>query len=447
MKCISFLAALMALCSMSIAQTTIPCNLNAVITGTNSPWTTANPIGGTAPFSYQWSYGRSTQIISTLPPGMKACVTVTDATGCSAVACDTAGCNMRATIVRSNPPYFNFGSARIVGGTAPFTYEWGNGATTALTSVLSGCSSLIVRDAEGCVALGYDSLCTTPSCPTPSFSYFVTPGTNTVNFYNTSGIGGICSWGLGDGTGAIDRHPRVTYSAAGTYDVTLTRTTTINGVTCTKSITQQITVGAAIVPCQASFAIVRDSIGFGRIINTSTGIAAQNALWSWGFTNGSSPCVTTSTTSTSVTFNCPGRYVLCLTAYTGNTFSGCSSSFCDTINIDSNGNVWKSGVLYRLNLVSPYFYTGTLSNENATIATSSAIIHPNPANDLVTIKGIESAYTTRIYNNVGMLVQTLESKELSDNTLSLQTFSRGLYFLQIETASGEKQMHKLMINK
>lgn len=432
----------------------VACNLNAyVATSNGGAVRIANPIGGTAPFRYEWinvgyswNNGATTALISVVP-NSHACVTITDSRGCIAMSCDSNACNMRVILMAtySLPNYIVRGS--ITGGTAPYSYLWSNGVTTATTTgSIYTPTSLTVRDSRGCVATAFDSLYTVPSCSNPSFSYYATQGTNTINFYNTSGIGGTSTWNFGDGNSSSARHPRHTYRTAGTYNVTLVRTTTINGVACTRTITQQLTVGASVIPCQASFAIVRDSAGYGRLINTSTG-AATNASWSWTFSNGSSTCVTHNTPSTSVTFNCPGRYVLCLTTFNPNSSVTCSSTFCDTINVDANGNVWKSGVLYRLSLVSPYYYTGALSNENVTGATGSAIIYPNPANDLVTIKGIESAYTARIYNNVGMLVQTVDSKDLSDNTLSLQAFSRGLYFLQIETASGEKQMHKLMINK
>lgn len=114
--------------------------------------------GGTPPFSYEWSNGATTPVISNLAPGTYT-VTVTDNTGCSATA---------SGIVKDKPPIKidmemgdpvctgdenGFIELSVSGGTAPYTYEWNTGATTsALDGLGTGEYSVTVTDANGCTA-------------------------------------------------------------------------------------------------------------------------------------------------------------------------------------------------------------------------------------------------------------------------------------------------------
>ena len=92
-------------CTNTVCQTFTlggnPCQMTANIlpdsTGTGL-YVTTN--GGTAPYTYIWSNGAITSYISTVFPGLY-CVTVTDANGCSASDCDSAG-------AQSCSPYFNY---------------------------------------------------------------------------------------------------------------------------------------------------------------------------------------------------------------------------------------------------------------------------------------------------------------------------------------------------
>ena len=113
--------------------------------------------GGTTPYSYNWNTGATTNIISNLAAGNYT-VTVTDGNGCTQTA--------NTTVVDPNPIAItlntiasvscnggNDGSvdATVSGGTAPYTYLWSNGQTTATASNLSaGTYSLTVTDAGGC---------------------------------------------------------------------------------------------------------------------------------------------------------------------------------------------------------------------------------------------------------------------------------------------------------
>ena len=114
--------------------------------------------GGTAPYSYSWSNGATSQDISGLTAGSYT-ATVTDANGCSAN--EVASVNEPSALSLSisgtdeSAPSAGDGAADLTvgGGTAPYSYLWSNGATTEDISGLNGGTySVTVTDANGCTA-------------------------------------------------------------------------------------------------------------------------------------------------------------------------------------------------------------------------------------------------------------------------------------------------------
>ena len=114
--------------------------------------------GGVQPYTYLWSNGSTTDVLSNLCDGNYT-VTVTDNRGCTTmcnVKVDAVGAKIECTIAKDHLISCNGGnngelSVSVVGGTAPYTYLWNNGATTSSVSGLSmGTYSVIVTDANGC---------------------------------------------------------------------------------------------------------------------------------------------------------------------------------------------------------------------------------------------------------------------------------------------------------
>ena len=124
--------------------------------GTGSVALTAS--GGTAPLTYLWSNGATSQSLSSVSAGTYT-VTVTDANGCTAMASATVGepAQLRATATGTAASCVGGATGSVAlavsGGTAPFAYRWSNGATTQnLTGVAPGTYSVVVTDANGCTA-------------------------------------------------------------------------------------------------------------------------------------------------------------------------------------------------------------------------------------------------------------------------------------------------------
>ncbi|MCR9101591.1 MAG: SprB repeat-containing protein, partial [bacterium] len=90
---------------------------------------------GNAPFTYEWSTGATTAVINDLSAGTYT-VTVTDAKGCQATTNTTISNQGGPTLAISPTDVDCFGastgsvSLTVNGGTAPFQFNWSNGATT-----------------------------------------------------------------------------------------------------------------------------------------------------------------------------------------------------------------------------------------------------------------------------------------------------------------------------
>ncbi|MCH4552525.1 LamG-like jellyroll fold domain-containing protein, partial [Aestuariibaculum lutulentum] len=152
----------------------------------------ASASGGTSPYTFEWSDGQIGTSAVDLGIGTYT-VTVTDANGCTDTATVTlVGPDPIVTSITSiNPLCYgsNNGEATVSvesGGTAPFTYSWSNGDTSATATGLSAniSYSVIVTDANGCtttetVTLSQPPLLTLSNSRTLTSCYGSNDGTAT----------------------------------------------------------------------------------------------------------------------------------------------------------------------------------------------------------------------------------------------------------------------------
>lgn len=190
--------------------------------------------------------------------------------------------------------------------------------------------------------------------------------------------------------------------------------------------------------CQADFFVdTVNSLNFqGQIIlgENSSSSPGQVVQWNWDFGDGTQK----SGQYPQHTYNNPtGVYNICLTitAVSGN--DTCYSTFCDTLGIDSTGNlVYKDG--FTVNVIDP----NTFSLEGLNLQQQWSLF-PNPTSSKANLRWPEEleASQVRVYTSSGQLVV---SQPLSGAEHQLPELSAGAYLVQLETAYGKVQKRLLV---
>ena len=75
-------------------------------------------------------------------------------------------------------------------------------------------------------------------------------------------------------------------------------------------------------------------------------------------------------------------------------------------------------------------------------------VFPNPASEMLTIQmsGASTAWSYRLLSPTGQIVQTGQVTGKMKQTLSLQSCSAGLYFVEIQSTNGDKALRKIVVN-
>ncbi|MBL0051105.1 MAG: SprB repeat-containing protein [Bacteroidetes bacterium] len=269
--------------------------------GGNNGSASVTASGGTPPYTYMWSNGKTTSSNSNLSAGTYT-ATVTDANGCTATCSYTV---TQPTLLVASCSGTNVtckgastGSAAVVasGGTAPYTYLWSNGKTTASNNGLSaGTYTATVTDSKGCTAkCSY-------TVTEPSYVVATCSGTN-VNCYG--GNNGSASVTASGGT------PPYTYMwsngkttssnsnlSAGTYTATVTDA---NGctATCSYTVTQPTLLVAS---CSGTNVTCKGASTGSAAVVASGGTAPYTYLWSNGKTTASNNGLSAGTYTATVT--------------------------------------------------------------------------------------------------------------------------------------------------
>lgn len=227
-------------------------------------------VGGTAPFTYQWdNTSQQTEDIQNLAAGTYA-LTVTDANNCSAtvssvinspIAIQSLIASSEATCGAANG---SIGLA-VSGGTAPYAYNWSNGAGVEdPTTLFAGYYDVTITDANGCTATNGIAVETPDELTAQAIpNNVLCSGTNTGSI-NLEISGGVPPYQFNwdNGIGAV-QNPSNLY--AGQYTLTIT-----DDNACTTTLSIEVLDA---LPMEASFTTAYESCNTanGAIDMTVTG--------------------------------------------------------------------------------------------------------------------------------------------------------------------------------
>lgn len=217
--------------------------VDVLCAGDNDGAITANPSGGVAPYTYQWSNGAVGQTVTNLAPGTYSLVLM-DARGCTATAAATISTPPALTGSISGDDTVCAGEASAFlmivpsGGTPPYSYNWtpGNFGSQGIGPVGAGAYSVVVTDANGCTITRSFPVTTSADVGVQINGDTLVCGAGATGTLTASPLSGPVSQYVYDwSTGASG--PTITDVGAGAYSVTATD---VNG--CTGTAVATVTV-------------------------------------------------------------------------------------------------------------------------------------------------------------------------------------------------------------
>ncbi len=359
----------------------------------------------------------------------------------------TPNCNFTISPVPGNPNAFVF-SVPAASNTSYF-WDFGNGDTA------SGNIVTYIYPANGtynvCLSAGAGGLIVCTSCQT-----LVVPGTNPgcmANFTSVS-VGLIAyfidqssvnppnvpplptpvnySWSFGDGNSSTLQFPQHQYSAPGTYLVCLT----VSAVGCTSTYCDSVVIDTTTINpagCNAYFLFTQTTPYQVIGVNLSSGV---NLNFSWDFGDGS-PLVSGAYPSHQYTST--GTYAVCLTV---SDFLGCSDTYCDTLSVDSLGNIIYRGLTanagFNINIISPAQLTtglGEVKQKNI------VNLYPVPAGEQLLIDWNPESAGAFNYRVLSADAREVMKGVLTRNANQLSTaqLSPGIYLLTIMAEDGSTE--------
>jgi len=370
-------------------------NTNVLCNGGNSGSAAINASGGTSPVTYLWSNGQQTQVATPLSAGIYT-VTITDANNCTTTNSVTITEPMVLTSTASNTNVLcnggNTGNATVstTGGTAPISYLWNNGQTSAIaSSLIAGTYIVLITDANNCTTTSSVTV-TQPTAlsVTPSNTNNVCHGGNTANA-NVTVAGGTSgytyNWSNGVATSSVSN------LMAGHYTVTVADA---NG--CTITAVAIITEPAAVVAnIQASQNVLCNGQCNGSsTASVSGGSGPYNYLWSNGqVTAGiSAVCAGNYTVTVTDANNCPAVTsviineppILLSSIPAVNPICDGETTNASVVAIGGApmySYAWSNGQhsnTITIGAGMPTFYTVTVTDANGCIDTASVTIVVNP---------------------------------------------------------------------
>ena len=155
--------------------------------------------------------------------------------------------------------------------------------------------------------------------------------------------------------------------------------------------------------------------------------------WFWDFGDGNY----SSQQYPTHTYADTGWQNLCLTITAVNGTDTCTSTFCDSLGIDGNGNIlYKGGSSsgFTLQVIDP----GTVSLKETTAMEFK--LYPNPATSDINLSWNNKANTIELYNLNGALIKKREVKGLYHTSFNVNDLPAGVYVISISGETTTEQI-------
>ncbi|WP_164490308.1 T9SS type A sorting domain-containing protein [Runella sp. SP2] len=268
-----------------------PSSSPAKCKGGNDGTATVSLTGGTAPYIFSWSGGITST--SNLATGLTAgtyTVTVKDAKNCQKSITITVGepsTLLTVTIpaptnISCNGANDGIATGNVSGGSAPYTYLWGNGNTNLTANNLpAGSNTLQVTDANGCIKTASVTISEPAAIALVPISNPVKCKSGNDGVASVTASGGAGGYTYLWSSGITSTTNTATGLVAGTYTVTVK-----DANNCTKSIAITVTEPDALSLVSSSTAIQCNGGNDGTAtVTVSGGVAPYTYSWSGGITS------------------------------------------------------------------------------------------------------------------------------------------------------------------
>jgi len=312
-------------------------------------------------------------------------------------------------------------------GTSTVTYLWIFGDGTSSTAknpshTFKGAKSygvcLIVSDtALRC----NDSACKLISFGCNSLPNLTAKGTSISYSALSSGI--RYNWDFGDSNTSNSNNGSHTYKTAGTYKVCLTTVCSkTDSTTACTTVTVKSTSGSG---CKSLFTVYTDTNKKFTLYLVNRSSYSSTTSYSWNFGDGTG----SNQRFPKHKYAKFGRYRICLTVT--DSSARCSSTYCDTIGLDSTGKLLKSST-FELEVIDE----SAVSIGNP--VNTSLKLYPNPANAELNIEvgDLPSKVTTiqvlDIHGKVCLSTGLIPTEDIIK--VNIEQLPTGVYFVKLENA-------------
>lgn len=375
-------------------------------------------------------------------------VKLTDINGCEGF--DTISLNIlqAPNLALGSPILLCDGDSAILSaGTSAASYLWNTGDTTQSIVVnTTGVYSISASMGSGCVSS--DSIQVTFSpVPQANFSFSNVCEGNTVNFTNTSVVGGQVNyfWKFGNGSSSTFANPSMLYSNSGNYSVELIATTAAG---CSDTLSQTINVYPQPT---ASFSVSDVCLGNTSVFSNTSSIASGNlnSTWTW------QSAIQDTATNTSNLFASAGTYPIklrvesdfgCLDSSVVNHVVHALPQFTlpDSVEVCANstqlqgpmGNFaynWSNGANTAINTVSASgWYFLTVSNAASCQWVDSSYVALNSPMNFSLGSPIQSCGATQITAPISGVNYAWST---GDTTQQINALQSGVYSLTLTDAN------------